>query len=106
MELEPISRISLKAMYAARLAEERKGQIDQCVKDIYSHVRSTAFGSTNTSVIHELHHPIVVELIPDILSKLQKLFEDSKIEHIEIKNINKRSGQMEVIKHVINIDWS
>ena len=105
MELEPISRESLKGMYADRLAEERKRQIDQLVQQIYSAVRGTASSTTKTSFTYKIHNE-AVQLIPDIVSRLRKLFEDSKIEHIEIKDINRRTAQMETQSHVISVDWS
>ncbi len=106
MELEPISRESLKGMYSERLAEERKRQIDRYVQEIYSSVRGTASSTTKTSFTYQLPNNGVTELIPDIVSRLRKLFEDSKVEHIEIKDINRRTSQMEIRAHVISVDWS
>jgi hypothetical protein len=105
-ELKPIHRDTLRSMYAENLAKQRRDNVNRIVRDIYYTIRGTAGSSTKTSYTHQFPTNMQIELIPDILSELQRLYPDIKIEYIQLKTLNRRSGDMEISGHVITADWS
>lgn len=106
MELKPLSRDDLRSMYTEALAKERKDNINRNVRVIHSRICAFAGSSTKTSYTHEFSPTDkTIEIIPDIVSELQRLFPDIKIEHTQLKTLNKR-GDLQVTGHVITVDWS
>ncbi len=107
-KLKPMNRDSLRSMYAENLARERRDNINTIVRVIYSRICAYAGSSTNSSYSYDeiKTYDKRIELIPDIVSELQRLFPDIKIEYTQLKTLNQRSRNLEVTGHVITADWS
>jgi hypothetical protein len=93
-------------MYSQTLTRQRKQNINTCVRDIYFRIRGTAASSTKTTYTHQFHSNIDRTMIPDIITELQRLYPDIKMEYVQLKTLNAQTGNMEVSGHVIVSDWS
>ena len=120
--MEPISRAKLQSLHAEELRRQRNEHIHKVVSCVYSRVCSVATSSSTekncTIRLQDIIRstPVLQDISKDVVSQLEELFPDCKIEFSRgiYKDNRNRTGEFipitgdtlpDGVQHIITVDW-